>query len=143
MSKHVYSTSSVVTGQHGAVGIGRISGVVTALEARRIIIDSPRWGLRPLAHLADYSQAAVAIDTAALMGSAIEAQRHGVVLAPTAIVVGPDQMPMFAEYCRASMAAGLLKAAFLNVEDALRWAGRQAAVREHWLKLRGEMRSIQ
>lgn len=100
-------------------------------------MDSPDWGgCKPLAHVADYSSAALALDAGPLMASAIQAQRHGVVLLPTALVVSADQMPMFGEYCRASMAAGVLKAAFLRREDAVRWAARQAAVREHWQRLR-------
>lgn len=119
-------------------------GVVTRSDARSIIIDSPHWGqCMPLAHVADYSRAAMAIEASALLGSAIHAQRHGVTLAPTALVVSGDQMPMFSEYCRASMAAGVLKAAFLSVDDALRWASRQAAVREHWQRLRAGMQSSQ
>ena len=142
MQKHVYATSSVSSTARGRVGLGLIQGVVTASEARRIIIDSPSWGrCRPLAHVADYSGATMAINEGALLGSAIQAQRHGVVLAPTALVVSRDQLAMFDRYCQASMSAGVLKAAFLRLEDAVRWSARQAAVREDWQAVRNGLRS--
>ena len=105
-------------------------------------MDSPGWGgCEPLSHVADYTGAAMALAAGPLMASAIQAQRHGVVLLPTALVVSADQLSVFTEYCRASMAAGILKAAFLRREDAVRWAARQAAVREHWLRLRAATQS--
>ena len=133
MKTNVYGMSSVQAGAQGRVGVGKVFGVVTSAEARKILMDSPRWGdCRPLAHVADYRQATMAIEPAALLASAVHAQRHGVILAPAALVVGPDQITLFSEYARASNAAGVLKAVFSTLDEALRWAARQALVREHW-----------
>lgn len=142
MSKLVYDTTSVVVGGPGLVVVGAISGIVTPRDAPRLIADSPQWGGgQALAQVADYSRAVMAIESGPLMESARHAMRSGVILAPVALVVGLDQLQMFEDYCRAAREAGLIRAAFLSVDEALRWAAKQAAVQEHWQRLRLDLRS--
>ena len=102
-------------------------------------MDSPGWGgCEPLSHVADYTGAAMALAAGPLMASAIQAQRHGVVLLPTALVVSADQLSVFTEYCRASMAAVATgsynftrSARVANAENLLILRGNPALVRAY------------
>jgi hypothetical protein len=142
MNRYSYPTASAQVGQRGAVALARISGVVTPSAAGRIIRDSPAWGGKrtALANVVIYSESAVAIGADHLLSVADQAQRFGVRLAPTALVVSPEQLPMFRAYADLSMACGILKAAFVRLDDAQRWAARQAVVAEEWLRMRAALR---
>lgn len=142
MEKLVYCTTSVEVGPPGPVVAGLISGIVTTKNAPRILAGSAQWaGGQALAQVADYSRAVMAIEADELMRSAQQAMHEGAMLAPVALVVNLEQSAMFESYCRAARSAGLVRAAFLSVDEALRWAAKQAAVREHWQRLRLGLRS--
>lgn len=143
MQSYSYPTASVQVGKRGVVSLARVSGVVTPAAAGRIIRDSPRWGGRraALANVVIYSESAVAIGADHLLAVADQAQRFGVSFVPTALVVSSEQLPAFRAYADLSMACGILKAAFLRLEDAQRWAARQAVVAEEWQRMRLALRS--
>ena len=143
MKSYSYPTASVQVGKRGAVALARVSGVVTPAAAGRIIRDSPRWGgpRAALANVVIYSESAVAIGADHLLAVADQAQRFGVFFVPTALVVSREQLPAFRAYADLSMACGILKAAFVRLEDAQRWAARQAVVAEEWRRMRSALRS--
>jgi hypothetical protein len=143
MNSYSYPTASVQVGRRGAVALARISGVVTPSAAGRIIRDSSGWGGKrtALVNVVDYSGSAVAIGADHLLSVADQAQRFGVQIVPTALVVSAEQLPMFRAYADLSMACGILKAAFLRLDDAQRWAARQAVVAEEWARMRSALRS--
>lgn len=143
MKCYSYPTASVQVGHRGAVTLAKISGVVTPAAAGRIIKDSQAWcdQRRAMANVVIYSESAVAIGADHLLSVADQAQRFGVRIVPTALVVSPEQLPMFRAYANLSMACGILKAAFLRLDDAQRWAAQQAAIGEEWARMRSALRS--
>lgn len=144
MSKYKYPTASVQVGNSGRVAIARVRGIVTPTSAGKIIADSSSWCGRlgaPLATVVDYQDAAMAIQTDALLKAAGSAYRQGAGLAATALVVSADHAAMFRDYAQLSADRGVLKAVFSSLEDAQRWAARQALVAESWQQMRRALRS--
>lgn len=144
MNNYSYPTANVRVGRRGAVALAKVSGVVTPAAAAKIIRDSPAWGGRrpALANVVIYADSAVAIGADHLLSVADQAQRFGVSFVPTALVVSPEQLAMFRAYTNLSMACGILKASFLCLEEAQRWAARQAVVAEEWARMRSALRSV-
>jgi hypothetical protein len=143
MNRFSYPTASALVGQRGAVALARISGVVTPSAAGQIIQDSPAWGgkQQALANVVIYRDSAVAIGADHLLSVADQVQRFGVRFLPTALVVSPEQLPMFRAYADLASACGVLKAAFLSLDDAQRWAAQQAVVAAEWQRMRSALRS--
>jgi hypothetical protein len=149
MKTFVYPTSGVRVTAVDEMAFAKVSGVVTQADAARIIAGSAAWGsavVRPLVNIVCYSAAAIAVNADQLLESAGRAQWSMASVAripPTALVVSGETLSMWRDYVACAMAAGVLKAVFLNHEDAVRWAAQQAAVRAHWNRLRHEARSSQ
>ena len=143
MPHYKYATAAVSAGSRGAVAVAKVSGVVTPAAAGRIIADSPQWGGKrsALANVVIYRDAAFAIGADHLLSVADQARRFGVEFVPTALVVSPEQLPTLRAYANLSMACGILKGAFLCLDEAQRWAERQAVVAEEWQRMRSALRS--
>jgi hypothetical protein len=143
MACYTYPTASVFVRRADSVAVARVAGVVTPAAAGGIIADSPGWGGKgsALSNVVIYRDATVAIGLGHLLSVAGQAQRFGVRIAPTALVVSPEQLPAFKAYADLSMANGILRAAFLSLEEAHRWAARQAVVAEAWQAMRRSLLS--
>lgn len=134
MHKFKYATAGARAYSAGRVAVGCVSGILTASIAREVIADSELWlpGGEALAVVADYSGAAIALSASDLLGAIQRIKWGGDMAPPTALVVASDQMAMFREYAARCATLGILRAVFASVDDAQRWAARQALVRQHW-----------
>jgi hypothetical protein len=140
-----YPCSRVQVSVGGSLAIAQIGGVITPDGAAAIIRDSVGWGGlggRPMVKVVDYSMAAVALTYDQLLISAGQVGMLRCVPA-AAIVATPETYGLFRSYAAASTAGGVLKAVFLSIDEAVRWAARQAVVLDHWQRRRDAVRSGQ
>lgn len=133
MSTLQYGVATVATQGAGDLVIARVQGVITPEVAERIVRDSSRWSADdPVAAVVSYQEAALQMSPDTLFAAvrrALPTDR------PTAFVVQPDQMDLFAEYVKLHAQVGVLKVAFTSAEQAQRWAAEQARVRGYWARL--------
>lgn len=108
------------------------TGVVTPPVRVALLTDAQwavgRWGSDAL--VARYTDAAVQMDVDTLMDTALEAVRVGPgrMDIPTAMVVRREELKLWRTYCELMAMVGIVRGAFLEHEEAMRWARRQALV---------------
>lgn len=117
----------------------QVQGAIDGPAARQVIGDAPLWAPLRLAHVVDYTRAAVQLSAAELFAAALAASPGDV---PTAVVVTSDSWSIFSEYAALQATRGVLKAVFLTSEQANRWAADQARVRAFWLRARRALGSL-
>ena len=141
MNRFVFSSASVKASISGVVGVGVITGVVTPGNAAGIIASSAQWGGgKPLANVAIYDPATVAISMDQLLAAASSVRwAADNIVTPVALVATGDQAAMFMEYARRCGERGVLRAVFDRPCEALTWAARQALVQEHYLRQRARL----
>ena len=132
MVKLQYGCASVRAHARGGLIHATVRGEVTQLVARSIIGGAPLWSPVRSSQVVDYSRARVKLSAEALFAAA---RAVAIGDTPTALVVGPDQLVMFADYARMAVEQGVLKQAFTSFEAAHRWAAAQAAVAEYQVRL--------
>lgn len=124
-----YATASASGAIERGVCVVRITGVVTPEVGRAIMLDNAQWLRECGAHgqVADYSQAAMAIDSDALLGALVRA--HGASTAadtPTGLLVRGEQLALFDSYAGLAARHGIMRAPFIRFESAIGWAAAQA-----------------
>lgn len=132
MLKFEYPTATVDVRSSGHIVTAMVGGVVTAAAATKIIAGAGGWAPRRLAQVVSYTDARVEITPDVLFAAAVLADPAST---PTALLVAPAQLSTFREYSLLYANRGVLKVAFTRMEDAQRWAARQAHIREYWARL--------
>ena len=128
-----YSTAVMRVSTAGPVAVAIGEGIVTPASLAEIIRDSAAWsaGSEPLAKVVDYSSAVLAAHCEQMLASAATV-RASAVAVPAALVASADNEHLLRDYAACCASAGVAKAVFRRVEDALAWAARQAQVQEYW-----------
>ena len=138
-----YRTASVDAHAHREISLAKVAGIVTPDTLRLIIADSTQWagGASQLAHVVDYSGAAMAMGLKQMVDMAKAAKRPDAINAPPcALIAGAGQVKLFEDYAAVMQRLGFSMAVFTGADAALRWASRQALVRDHWRGLRAGLR---
>ena len=131
--------------RQGDVVVAQVVGVVTVASATRVIASRPMWQERAaLACVVLYDRAVVAVRAQDLVRAAAQGPcADPSQVAPAAIVSAVQDVAMWREYARLSLARGVIKAAFLTSEDAEAWASRQARAMAYWARChRSAVRSV-
>jgi hypothetical protein len=126
-----YSGASSTARVSGPLASFVTVGEVAPRDAAAILADCQDFIERNEAHglIADYSHARVLLDADSLHRSAVGVVAHGGALAlPTALLVRPDELPMWRTYCDLMARSGIVRAAFISEPDARDWALREARI---------------
>lgn len=106
----------------GAVSPAAGAGILTDCDA-----DLLAW--QPAALVARYDEAELKLDAESLFESANKVLTSSSALRlPTALVVKPDDLPMWRVYSNMQCANGVLRVPFTDATKAARWAEDQAAL---------------
>lgn len=129
MKNWKYPSATVSASAESGLLIVVVAGAVTPASAALIIADSVHWAQHRLAQVVRCDQASVDMTAEMLFSASLRGNAGDT---PTALVVSPEQFPVFREYSQMHADRGVMKAAFINAEAAQRWAADQARVRESW-----------
>jgi hypothetical protein len=132
MLRFEYPTATVDVRTCGQIVTAAVGGLVTASAATKIIAGAGGWATQRLVQVVSYAEASVEMTPDVLFAAAVLAKPS---TTPTALVVAPSQLSTFREYSLLYADRGVLKVAFTRMEEAQRWAARQAQVREYWARL--------
>lgn len=132
MLKFEYPTATVDVRSSGQIVTATVGGEVTAAAATRIIAGAGGWAPQRLVQVVSYAEAQVSMTPDVLFAAAVLADAAST---PTAFLVSPAQLSTFREYSLLYASRGVLKVAFTSMEEAQRWAARQAHIREYWARL--------
>ena len=120
-----------------------VSGLVTLPIWQRMLRDNAAFVAqeRVSGQVADYSQAVLALEPQSMLDSArLVAIADPQIRLPTAIVAPPEAFEMCRSYCRLMSECGFWRRAFLDADEALRWAVEYAVLREELLAQRSTPR---
>ena len=128
-------TSSANCVTDGGLGVFQVRGLVSPVAAGGLMAANDQWmrKLRLPGQLVDYSRSRLEIDETQLCGHArrvIAGDSRIGMGRPTALVVSPQDLPMWQRYCWLMAQCGVMRAAFTSQEDARRWAAEMAAIWE-------------
>lgn len=130
-----YGAARVRSSIDCGVSTTQVCGLLMPDSFGALLADNARWLRQAGAHgqVARYDRAAVATTQDELMRRADLVLRSNRALqVPTALVVTPDALGMWRAYADFMCQRGVLRAAFVDPEQALRWAQAEAAVYRCW-----------
>jgi hypothetical protein len=108
-----------------------ISGTATRQSVLIALQDAYAIDDKPIVYaaIAQYDRADAAVSMSDLMAIYADVQQSGLPAnIPTALVVSPASLPAARDYCRLQGAGGVMRAAFLDRDEARQWAERQAGL---------------